>query len=93
MGPGQVQTRNTWICRYIEDIQIFAMNMPFISSSEAKNAYFMSGEATNEIYIFLLHEMAYSFQKFEFSFYYIQFKAWRMFCTKWRHTRLHIMSY
>ena len=28
---------------YIEDIQIFGMNMPFISSSEAKNAYFMSG--------------------------------------------------
>ena len=26
--------------------------MPFISSSEAKNTYFMSGEATNEIYIF-----------------------------------------
>ena len=50
--------------------------MPFTSSSEAKNAYFMSGEATNEIYIFSLHEMkymAYSFQKFEFSFYYIPF--------------------
>ena len=43
--------------KYIEDIQIFGMNMPFISSSEAKNAYFMSGEATNEIYIFLIHEM------------------------------------
>ena len=42
---------------YIEDIQIFGMNMPFISSSEAKNAYFMSGEATNEIYIFSLHKM------------------------------------
>ena len=42
---------------YIEDIQIFGMNMPFISSSEAKNAYFMSGEATNEIYSFSLHEM------------------------------------
>ena len=42
---------------YIEDIQIFGMNMPFISSSEVKNAYFMSGEATNEIYIFSLHEM------------------------------------
>ena len=41
----------------IEDIQVFGMNMPFISSSEAKNAYFMSGEATNEIYIFSLHEM------------------------------------
>ena len=41
----------------IEDIQIFGMNMPFISSSEAKNAYFMSGGATNEIYIFSLHEM------------------------------------
>ena len=50
--------------------------MPFISSSEAKNTYFMSGEATNEIYIFSLHEMklmAYSFQKIEFSFYYIHF--------------------
>ena len=45
------------LLEYIEDIQIFGMNMPFISSSEAKNAYFMSGEATNEIYIFSLHEM------------------------------------
>ena len=42
---------------YIEDIQIIGVNMPFISSSEAKNAYFMSGEATNEIYIFSLNEM------------------------------------
>ena len=46
------------------------MNMPFISSSEAKNAYFMSGEATNEIYIFSLHEnsfwsaVKYSFLKY-----------------------------
>ena len=31
--------------------------MIFISSSEAKNAYLMSGEATNEIYFFSLHEM------------------------------------
>ena len=38
---------------HIEDIQIFRMNMPFISSSEEKNAYFMSGEATNETCIFL----------------------------------------
>ena len=45
------------IVKYIEDIQLFGMNMPFISSSEAKNAYFMSGEATNEIFIFSLHEM------------------------------------
>ena len=45
------------LSHYIEDIQIFGMNMPFISSSEAKNTYFMSGEATNEIYIFSLHEM------------------------------------
>ena len=52
------------------------MNMPFISSSEAKNAYFMSGEATNEIYFFrfmrwnkwYIHD-----KKFDFSFYYIQF--------------------
>ena len=43
--------------KYIEDIQIFGMNMPFISSSEAKNAYFILGEATNETYIFSLHEM------------------------------------
>ena len=42
--------RASWkISYYIEDIQIFGMNMPFISSSEAKNAYFKSGEATNEI--------------------------------------------
>ena len=61
--------------RKIEDIQIFGMNMPFISSSEAKNAYFMNGEATNEIYIFSLHKMKINglFQKIEFSFYYIQF--------------------
>ena len=36
---------------------MFGMNMPFTSSSEAKNAYFMSGEATNEIYVFMLQEM------------------------------------
>ena len=36
------------------------MNMPFISSCEDKHAYFIidePGEATNEIYIFSLHEM------------------------------------
>ena len=44
----------------MKDIQIFGTSMPFISSSEAKNEYFMSGEATNEIYIFLLHEMKYT---------------------------------
>ena len=37
--------------------QIIGMNMPFISSSEAKNAYFMSDKATNEIYIFSLHSL------------------------------------
>ena len=31
--------------------------MLFISLSEGKNAYFMSGEATNEIYIFSLHDL------------------------------------
>ena len=31
------------VTKYIEDIHIFGMNMPFISSSEAKNAYFMKG--------------------------------------------------
>ena len=35
-----------------KQIQIFGMNMPFISSSVAKNAYFMSGEARNELNIF-----------------------------------------
>ena len=30
-----IETRN----RYIKDIPIFGMNMPFVSSSEAKNAY------------------------------------------------------
>ena len=43
--------------KHIEDIQIFGMNMPFITSSEAKSAYYISGEATNEICIFSLHEM------------------------------------
>ena len=38
-------------------IQIFGTNMPFISSSEAKNAYFTSGKAKNEICIFSLQEM------------------------------------
>ena len=34
------------------------MHMPLISSNEAKNAYFISGENTNEeIYIFSLHKM------------------------------------
>ena len=33
---------------FIEDIQIFGMNMAFISSSEAKNAYFMRGVASRD---------------------------------------------
>ena len=37
----------------IEDIQIFQ----WISSSEAKNAHFMSCKATDKIYFFSLHEM------------------------------------
>ena len=37
--------------QYIEDIQIFRINMPFITSCEAKNEYFMSGEALNEMKI------------------------------------------
>ena len=57
----------------IEDIQIFGMNMPFISSSEAKNAYFMSGGATNEIYIFSLHEKSFA-ETFTFSTYIYHFK-------------------
>ena len=31
--------------------------MPFSSSIEAKNAYFMSGEVTDEIYVFSLQSM------------------------------------
>ena len=42
---------------YIDDILIFGMKMSFISSSEVKNAYFISGKTTNEIYLFSLHEM------------------------------------
>ena len=58
--------------------------MSFISSNEAKNAYLTSGEATNGIYIFSLHEMkkiAYSFQKKKKSFIY-NFKHGSLFCTK-----------
>ena len=43
---------------YIEDIQVFGVNMSFISLSEVKKIlYFMSAEGTNEIYNFSLHEM------------------------------------
>ena len=72
--------------------------MPFISSSEAKNAYFMSGEATNEIYIIMLHERIYRWHihsKF-FNFLYIilyTILSVTIFCTKSRHTRSHITSY
>ena len=38
-------------------LNFFGMNIPFISSSEAKNAYFMSGKARNGMYIFSLLEM------------------------------------
>ena len=44
--------------QYIEDIQVFGVNMSFISLSEVKIfLYFMSAEGTNEIYNFSLHEM------------------------------------
>ena len=48
--------------------------MPFISSSEAKNAYFMSGEETNKILHFLASRYEINgifMSNFEFSFYYI----------------------
>ena len=39
------------LCKYyIEDIQIFGMNMPFISSSEAKN-FLASRDELNGIFI------------------------------------------
>ena len=53
------------------------MNMTFISASEVKNIYFMSGEATNEVYdLFNLQDeiKVIFMKKFEFSFYYIQFR-------------------
>ena len=40
---------------YIEDIQIFLLNMAFISSSEVKNVYISF--ATNEIYIFFTSQV------------------------------------
>ena len=33
--------------------------MPFIAPSEANNAYFTRGEATNELHLFSLQEMKY----------------------------------
>ena len=46
--------------KYIEDIQMFGVNMTFISSSEVKRCIFHEcrrHEGTNEIYIFSLHSM------------------------------------
>ena len=49
---------NIYIKQYIEDIQVFVVNMSFISLSEVNFFfYFMSAEGTNEIYNFSLHEM------------------------------------
>ena len=42
---------------YIEDILLISMNITFTSSSEARKVYFVSWEATNEIYIFSLQQM------------------------------------
>ena len=42
---------------HIENIHFFGVNMTFITSSEVKNVYFISGQASNEIYILLLHKM------------------------------------
>ena len=64
------QLLQSWGLKYIKEIQIFVMNITNISSTEVKNIYFMSDEATIEIYnfftsakprmqniIFSLHEM------------------------------------
>ena len=48
----------------MKDIQIFVMNMTFISSSEVKTIYFMRGEATNEIYWFGLISVLRPFNTF-----------------------------
>ena len=58
-------------------IGYFGMNMIFISSSEVKKAYFMSGEATNEINFlhFTICNKWEIHDKNAFSFHYIQFDA------------------
>ena len=38
-------------------IQMFGVNMTFISSNEVKNVYFMSAFGTHEIYIFSLQSI------------------------------------
>ena len=38
-------------------IQMFVVNMTFISSREVKNVYFIRAFGTHEIYIFSLHSM------------------------------------
>ena len=56
----------------------------------------MSGEATNEIYIFSLHEMKkwhIHDKNLNFLFIIYNFKRNRFFCSKWRHIRSHIASY
>ena len=64
------------------------MNLTFISLSEAKNVYFMSGEATNEINVFLesLDEINGIFMTKKFNFLFYIFKGIRFFPTIWRHT-------
>ena len=62
---------------YIEEIQIFGMNMPFISSCEAKNAYFMSGVASGDEI-----NGIFSSKNLNFHFSIYHFKRNRFFCSK-----------
>ena len=53
--------------------------MIFISSNEVKNVYFISGEVTNEIYIFFtsFDEMKIIFTQKEMNFLFIIYKWYR----------------
>ena len=60
------------------------MNMPFISLSETKNAYFMSGKATDQIYVFSLHQIQ---KTWEFLFIIYNFKRGCYFANDVTHVR------
>ena len=55
------------------------MNMPFITSSEAKNAYFMSGEVSRNTRLNKWHIRG---KNLNFIFIIYNFKRGRYFCTK-----------
>ena len=85
------------ICKYIEDIQFFGMNMPFFFIEWSEKCIFHEWRSHEWNIHFLASrdeiDGIFIPKIWIFFLLYTIFKCNRFFCSKWRHTRSQIASY